>query len=87
MCGGYAWGAATLTHLYEQLKDASYFNTKQLGSYVHLFRYETIQIISNHMLHFIIFCIKYFIINIMELRMHGFMSISRAWEEGILSLI
>ncbi|XP_068498257.1 protein MAINTENANCE OF MERISTEMS-like [Phaseolus vulgaris] len=36
MCGGYAWGATTLTHLYEQLKDASYFNTKQLGSYVTL---------------------------------------------------
>jgi len=36
MCGGYAWGAAALTHLYEQLRDASYFNTKQLGSYVTL---------------------------------------------------
>ncbi|XP_068486299.1 protein MAIN-LIKE 2-like [Phaseolus vulgaris] len=36
MCGGYAWGAAALTHLYEQLRDASYFNTKQLSSYVTL---------------------------------------------------
>ncbi|XP_068498557.1 protein MAINTENANCE OF MERISTEMS-like [Phaseolus vulgaris] len=36
MCDGYAWGAVTLTHLYERLKDASYFNTKQLGNYVTL---------------------------------------------------
>ena len=36
MCGGYEWGATTLTHLYEQLRDASYFNTKQLNSYVTL---------------------------------------------------
>jgi len=36
MCGGYAWGATRLTHLYEQLRDASYFNTKQFGNYVTL---------------------------------------------------
>jgi len=36
MCHGYAWGAATLTYLYEQLGDASYFNTKQLTSYATL---------------------------------------------------
>jgi len=36
MCHGYAWGAATLTYLYEKLGDASYFNTKQLASYVTL---------------------------------------------------
>jgi len=48
------------------------------------FKYETIQIISNHMLHSIMFCIKYFIINMIELRKHGFMSTSRAWEKGIL---
>ncbi|XP_068487178.1 protein MAIN-LIKE 1-like [Phaseolus vulgaris] len=43
MCHGYAWGAATLTYLYEQLEDASYFNTKQLASYatlVQLWIYE-----------------------------------------------
>jgi len=50
----------------------------------HLFRYETIQIISNQMLHFIIFCLKYFIINMIELRRHEFMSTSRTWEEEIL---
>jgi len=50
----------------------------------HWFRYETIQIISNHMLYSIMFCIKYFIINMIELRRHGFMSTSRAWEEEIL---
>ncbi|XP_068471911.1 protein MAIN-LIKE 1-like [Phaseolus vulgaris] len=36
MCHGYAWGAATLTYLYEHLGDASYFNTKQLASYATL---------------------------------------------------
>ena len=36
MCYGYAWGTTTLTHLYEHLRDASYFNTKQLASYVTL---------------------------------------------------
>ncbi|XP_068484433.1 protein MAINTENANCE OF MERISTEMS-like [Phaseolus vulgaris] len=36
MCHGYAWGAAILTYLYEQLGDASYFNTKQLVSYATL---------------------------------------------------
>ncbi|XP_068492241.1 protein MAIN-LIKE 1-like [Phaseolus vulgaris] len=36
MCHGYAWGAAILTYLYEQLGDASYFNTKQLASYATL---------------------------------------------------
>ena len=28
MCHGYAWGATTLTHLYEQLGHACYFNMK-----------------------------------------------------------
>jgi len=50
----------------------------------HWFRYETIQIISNHMLHSIMFCIKYFIINMIELHRHRFKSTSWAWEEGIL---
>ena len=36
ICHGYAWGATTLTYLYEQLGDASYFNTKQMGSYATL---------------------------------------------------
>jgi len=36
MCHEYAWGAATLTYLYEQLGDASYFNMKQLASYATL---------------------------------------------------
>ena len=50
----------------------------------HCFRYETIQIISNHMLHSIMFCINFFIINMIELCRHGFMSTFRTWEEGIL---
>jgi len=50
----------------------------------HCFKYETIQIISNHMLHSIMFCIKYFIINMIELSRHGFISTSQASEEGIL---
>ena len=36
------------------------------------------------MLHSIVFCIKCFIIKMIELRKHEFMSTSRAWEEGIL---
>ena len=35
-CSSYAWGAAALTHLYEQLNDASMQNTKQLAGYVSL---------------------------------------------------
>jgi len=36
------------------------------------------------MLHSIMFCIKYFIIYMIELRKNGFMSTSRAWEDEIL---
>jgi len=35
--GGYSWAAATLTHMYEQLGDGSYANTRQLVGYVTLF--------------------------------------------------
>jgi len=48
MCGGYTRGAVTLIHLYEQLRNACYFNTKQLGNYATLVQ------VSNHMLHSII---------------------------------
>ncbi|XP_068485021.1 protein MAIN-LIKE 2-like [Phaseolus vulgaris] len=34
--GGYSWAAAALTHLYEQLGDGSYANTRQLAGYVTL---------------------------------------------------
>ena len=34
---GYSWAAATLTHMYEQLGDGSYANTRQLAGYVTLF--------------------------------------------------
>ena len=36
MFRGYSWEATTLTHLYEQLRDASYFNTNQLAKYATL---------------------------------------------------
>ena len=35
-CSTYAWGAATLTHMYEHLNDASMSRTRQLGGYVSL---------------------------------------------------
>jgi len=84
MCPGYAWRIATLTYLYEQLGMHLILTRINWAVMRHWFRYETIQIISNHMLHSIMLCIKYFIINMIELRRHGFMSTSRAWEEGIL---
>jgi len=34
--GGYSWAAAALTHMYEQLGDGSYANTRQLAGYVTL---------------------------------------------------
>ena len=37
-CSSYAWGVAALTHMYEQLNDASMQRTKQLGGYVSLFQ-------------------------------------------------
>ncbi|XP_027940573.1 uncharacterized protein LOC114194505 [Vigna unguiculata] len=36
MCGEYSWGAAALTHMYEQLGDACFAQTKQLGGYATL---------------------------------------------------
>ena len=35
-CRSYAWGAAALTHMYEQLNDSSMSNTRQLGGYITL---------------------------------------------------
>ena len=32
--GGYSWAKAALTHMYEQLGDGSYVNTRQLAGYV-----------------------------------------------------
>ena len=34
--GGYSWAAAALTHMYEQLGDGSYANTRQLAGYITL---------------------------------------------------
>ncbi|KAH1220879.1 Protein MAIN-LIKE 1 [Glycine max] len=39
-CGGYAWGAAALTYLCEQLGDAGFINTKQLNGYATLMQRE-----------------------------------------------
>ncbi|XP_068475175.1 protein MAIN-LIKE 1-like [Phaseolus vulgaris] len=36
LTGGYSWAAAALTHMYEQLGDCSYANTKQLAGYATL---------------------------------------------------
>jgi len=35
--GGYSWAVAALTHMYEQLGDGSYANTRELAGYVTLF--------------------------------------------------
>ena len=45
VCGSYAWGAATLAHMYDKLGDASLAGTKQLGVFiillqVHEFNYH-----------------------------------------------
>ncbi|XP_047147466.1 uncharacterized protein LOC124819906 [Vigna umbellata] len=37
-CDRYAWGVATLAHLYEQLGDASLASTKQMAEYLTLFQ-------------------------------------------------
>jgi len=39
-CGRFAWGAAALTHLYEQLSDASLAHTKQLVGYLTLLQVQ-----------------------------------------------
>ena len=36
VCGGYAWGAAALAHMYDKLGDASFVGTKQLGVFITL---------------------------------------------------
>ena len=36
VCGGYAWGAAALAYTYEQLGDACFAHTRQLGGYITL---------------------------------------------------
>jgi len=43
MCGEYSWGAAALTHMYEQLGDACFAQTKQLGGYATLVQVNDIQ--------------------------------------------
>ncbi|XP_068475266.1 protein MAINTENANCE OF MERISTEMS-like [Phaseolus vulgaris] len=40
LTGGYSWAAAALTHMYEQLGDRSYANTKQLAGYATLLLYD-----------------------------------------------
>jgi len=35
--GGYSWATVALTHMYEQLGNGSYANTRQLAGYVTLF--------------------------------------------------
>jgi len=36
LTGGCSWATAALTHMYEQLEDCSYANTKQLADYATL---------------------------------------------------
>jgi len=42
MCGGYAWGATALTHMYDKLGDASLAGTKQLGVFIILLQVQVL---------------------------------------------
>jgi len=44
--GGYSWATAALTHMYEQLGDDSYANTRQLAGYVTLLTSWTFRVLG-----------------------------------------
>ena len=43
--GGYAWGAATLVHMYDQLDEASRTTTMQIGGYLALLQVNFVLLI------------------------------------------
>jgi len=44
MCGGYSWGVVTLTHMYDQIGNVCFVQTKQLDDYVTLLQINDIHI-------------------------------------------
>ena len=48
--GGYAWGVATLVHMYDQLDEASRTTTRQIGGYLTLLQ---VNFVFLNMLHWI----------------------------------
>ena len=51
-CNTYSWGAATLTHMYEQLNEASMHRTRQLEGYITLLQVLNV-IVHNFMLFYL----------------------------------
>ena len=43
--GGYAWGVATLVHMYDQLDEASRTTTRQIGGYLTLLQVNFVFVI------------------------------------------
>ena len=43
--GGYAWGAAALVHMYDQLDEASRTTTRQIGGYLTLLQVNFVFVI------------------------------------------
>jgi len=73
-CGGYAWGVATLVHIYEQLGDACFAYTKQLAGYPTL-----LQVYINFHFEFLLKVVNVINLNLFLCRV-GYMSTSLVWE-------